>query len=213
MSRKLAIVVTVIVLAAVIVAAAVAVGTSDVASGAGQGAGQGAGAGQGQGEALGTPDVEQHVTPDTSTPLTAAEADGLTFMREEEKLARDVYTALGAQYELPVFSNIARSESTHMAAVKDLLDAFSIPDPVGEDAAGRFEDDSLAALYAELMDQGGVSLEDALRVGIAIEEKDIADLEARIAATDREDLKTVYESLLRGSERHLQAFTQQLDRH
>jgi hypothetical protein len=100
-----------------------------------------------------------------------------------------------------------------MAAVKDLLDAFSIPDPVGEDVAGRFEDDSLAALYADLMEQGGASLEDALRVGIAIEEKDIADLEARIAATDREDLKAVYESLLRGSERHLQAFTRQLDRH
>ena len=95
--------------------------------------------------------------------------------------------------------------------MKALLDAFKVADPAAGLAAGSYADDELQALYAQLVAQGGKSLTDAINVGIAIEKRDIADLKARIAATDRADLKASYGNLLRASENHLRAFTRQLD--
>ncbi|MGI9258025.1 MAG: DUF2202 domain-containing protein, partial [Gammaproteobacteria bacterium] len=50
----------------------------------------------------------------TITPgvLSVAEEAGILFMREEEKLARDVYLALGEQWGMNVFDNISSSEQT-----------------------------------------------------------------------------------------------------
>lgn len=57
------------------------------------------------------------------------------------------------------------------------------------------------------MSQGGVSLIDALKVGVAIEEIDILDLQTHLAQTDHMDIELVYENLLKGSRNHLRAFT------
>lgn len=147
------------------------------------------------------------------TPLSPAEAQGLAFMREEEKLARDAYAALGAQYSLRVFTNIAASESTHMSAVKRLMDRYAVADPVGTNGPGVFEDAALQDLFTQLTAQGGSSLTAALEVGIAIEMKDIADLQARSSATTHADLKRVYSNLLRASQNHLRAFERLLARY
>jgi len=147
-----------------------------------------------------------------TVPLSQAEADGLAFMREEEKVARDVYLAFGDQYSLRIFDNIARSENTHMTAVKRMLDRYGVADPVGDNPVGVFENDELQDLYDVLTAQGGTSLADALRVGIAIERKDIADLQSRIAATTHADVKRMYTNLLRGSQNHLRAYTRTLAR-
>jgi hypothetical protein len=155
--------------------------------------------------------MEAVVEPDVSTPLTTDEADGLAYMREEEKLAQDVYLRLSSQYDAQVFANIARSETQHTETVSSFLDAFQLADPAAGNAAGSFQHEELQALYSQLVAQGSGSWEDAVGVGIAIEKRDIADLEARIAATDRADLKAMYSNLLHASENHLNAFTRQLD--
>jgi hypothetical protein len=147
---------------------------------------------------------------DPSRPLASTDAAGLQFMRQEEKLARDVYAAFGDIYAVRAFDNIARSESRHMAAIKSLMDIYSVPDPVAADTPGVFADPELTRLYADLTAQGRQSLAGALRAGVTIEQKDIADLQARIAATDRTDLKAVYGNLLRGSQNHLRAFNRLL---
>lgn len=54
--------------------------------------------------------------------LSAAEENSLAFMREEEKLARDVYNALYSIYGTNIFSNIGASEQTHTDAVLSLKD-------------------------------------------------------------------------------------------
>ena len=56
------------------------------------------------------------------TVISDEEATGLIFMREEEKLARDVYLTLYDVWETAVFDNIASSEQTHMDAVLMLID-------------------------------------------------------------------------------------------
>lgn len=136
---------------------------------------------------------------------TASLAADLAAMREEEKLARDVYRALGARWGLPVFSNIASAEQRHFDHVGALLAARGLPDPA-RDGEGLFADDRFTALHAELVAQGLRSELDALRVGARIEELDIADLDALIVRTSEPDVRRVYELLRCGSRNHLRAF-------
>ena len=142
--------------------------------------------------------------------LTDTELAGLAQMREEEKLAHDVYATLGDQWGLRVFSNIAASESTHTAAVKTLLDRYGLADPSDGLAAGEFSDPAMQSLYDTLVAQGSESLVAALTVGATIEDLDIADLQT--LATDTPDIALVYANLEKGSRNHLRAFTKQLDK-
>ncbi|MBN1921912.1 MAG: DUF2202 domain-containing protein [Anaerolineae bacterium] len=145
------------------------------------------------------------------TELSDAETAGLLLMREEEKLAQDVYLALYDLWGQPVFQNIASSEATHTAAVLTLLERYGIADPVGDNAAGVFTDPELQALYDDLVAQGSESLIAALRVGAAVEEIDILDLEELSAQTDKADILTVYANLTKGSRNHLRAFVRTLE--
>lgn len=144
--------------------------------------------------------------------LDATEADELLYMREEEKLARDVYLTLYETWGLPVFRNIANSEERHTSAVLQLLDRYNLDDPAATQDIGQFSDPSLQQLYDDLVSRGLQSLEDALAVGATIEEVDIVDLQEAIANTDNADIEWVYSNLMRGSENHLRAFTSTLTR-
>ena len=144
----------------------------------------------------------------TATPAAADEA-AIVHMREEEKLARDVYTALGEQWGTQIFTNIAASEQRHMDQVATLLGTYGIEDPAAGNGPGEFTDPDLQALYDRLVAQGSTSLTDALGVGKAIEELDIADLKA--SATSAEDVQAVWDRLEAGSNNHLRAFESQLD--
>jgi len=143
---------------------------------------------------------------DTGT-LNDAEKEGLVYMREEEKLARDVYLTLYNKWGMQIFTNISRSEQTHTDAIKALLIRYQVTDPVQEDVVGTFTNEKLQELYNALIEMGNVSLIEALKVGAAIEEIDILDLQNEIALVEEnDDIITVYESLMQGSRNHLRAF-------
>lgn len=141
----------------------------------------------------------------STTPLSDAEKDALTYMVEEEKLARDVYTFLASKWNLPVFSNIAQSEQMHMDSVIVLIERYGLTNPVSA-TAGEFTNTTLQSLYSSLTQKGSQSLADALLVGGAIEELDIADLQTRLASTTHQDVQQVFNNLMLGSYNHLQAF-------
>jgi len=145
-----------------------------------------------------------------SNVLTSPEEEGLLFMAEEEKLAGDVYSSLNEIWSLRVFDNIGRAERTHQAAVETLLVRYSLAIPANP--PGEFSNETLQSLYNDLVSRGGLSVEEALRVGASIEELDILDLEERMAQTDKEDIQLVYSNLKRGSENHLRAFVNNLER-
>jgi hypothetical protein len=138
--------------------------------------------------------------------LSQAESDGLRFVREEEKLARDVYTTLYADWQAREFLSIAGSEQRHMDAVKVLLDRYAVADPVGTNPVGVFTDPNLQSLYDQLVARGRLSLVDALTVGATIEDLDLRDVVAVLAEADDVDLDTVYQNLAKGSRNHLRAF-------
>jgi hypothetical protein len=131
----------------------------------------------------------------------------LRFMREEEKLARDVYVVLDARFAHPTFTHIARSEQRHFDALGRVLSAYGAADPVGEDVAGRFADPDLQALYDRLVTDGSASLPAALGVGALIEETDIQDLDVALSDAPPVDVAAVYERLRAASGNHLRAFT------
>ncbi len=146
------------------------------------------------------------------TELSDAEAATLVFMREEEKLARDVYITLFDAWENPVFENISGSEQRHMDSMKAQLDNFDLADPVQDDGIGIFMNTELATQYQELTEKGLASLENALYAGAFIEELDIRDLKDAIEASNHATVTAAYENLMRGSRNHLRAFVGQIER-
>ena len=144
--------------------------------------------------------------------LSELEKSGLIKMREEEKLARDVYQMLYDKWGHQTFSNIARGEQQHMDAMKALLEKYSLKDPIADSSVGVFTDPELEKLYTSLVAQGEKSQVEAFRVGATIEDLDIKDLYDFIEQTDNTDIRIVYQNLAKGSRNHLRSFTNQLSR-
>jgi len=140
--------------------------------------------------------------------LSSEERAGLIFLREEEKLARDVYNYLHEYYNLNVFINIPKSEQQHMDAIKFLLDRYKISDPAEGKASGEFINKELQELYNNLIKIGKEGAAEAIKVGALIEEVDIRDLMNELEnSVDNQDIEYVYNNLIRGSKNHLRAFT------
>lgn len=142
--------------------------------------------------------------------LTEEEKNDLLFMREEEKLARDVYLTLFEKWGTPVFANIATSEQQHMDAMLILLNTYKLPDPAAATVVGEFVNTELQELYDALIQQGNQSVLEALKVGGIIEETDIEDINAAIETSRLAKIDSVYENLLEGSYNHLRAFAKQI---
>lgn len=141
------------------------------------------------------------------------ESSDLAFMREEEKLARDVYDFLYDVWNAKVFDNISDSEQTHTDAVLSLLEHYSLADPATGNAEGVFTDTTLQTLYDELVNDGSASLINALQVGAAIEEIDLIDLQEAVDRVEgNDDIVLVYENLMKGSRNHLRAFVNNLSK-
>lgn len=143
--------------------------------------------------------------------LSAEEIAGLLYMREEEKLAHDVYVALFNVWGAQVLANIAESETEHTEAIRQLILSHGLEDPAATTQPGVFVNADLQALYDKLVAMGQPRLEDALAVGCLIEEKDIQDINDKKALViDEPDIVLVYDHLLCGSRNHLRAFNDNL---
>jgi len=142
-----------------------------------------------------------------SEELNNSEKEGLLYMIEEEKLARDVYITLYQKWGLKNFNNISSSEQNHIDAIKSLINKYSLSNPIEGKATGEFVNQELQKLYDRLIEDGNKSAIDALKVGALIEEVDIVDLKKHLDETDKEDIKLVYSNLTKGSKNHLRSFT------
>lgn len=138
------------------------------------------------------------------TPLSEEEAEMLTYMREEEKLARDVYLLMYETWNAAIFSKIADSEQKHMDTMLKKLDKYGLPDPALDE--GEFTNDGLQDKYDKLVKAGVKSYVNGLYVGATIEEIDMVDIQHAIDVTDNIDVVVAYENLLEGSKNHLRAY-------
>jgi len=145
--------------------------------------------------------------------LTEAEEDYILYMREEEKLARDVYLTLYELWGAEIFANISESEQQHMDALKSLITRYGLVDPVVEDTLGIYTnpDFDFGLLYEQFVTDGSESLEAALNVGVVIEKLDIADLDQALEETSTRSARRVFQNLLNGSYNHLDAFQRAIE--
>lgn len=142
-----------------------------------------------------------------ATQLTTKQKAELKYLIEEEKLARDVYAFLADKVTSQKFSNITKSEQTHMDLISNILKQYGIKNPTKNMAAGEFKNQDLQGLYKKLISEGTADILSAYQVGVQIEELDIADLKDLMKINWPADVKSVLDKLLSGSQNHLLAFT------
>jgi hypothetical protein len=157
------------------------------------------------------PVAAEAATPASKSDIKDVAAD-LRFLREEEKLARDIYVALHERWGIVAFDTISAAEQRHMNRVMGGMESRGIPDPVVKDTVGVFANPELAKLFQTLTKRGDASEAAALRVGVLVEELDIHDIQGmRTRTQDREVLST-YDLLECGSRNHLRTFVRNLSR-
>lgn len=142
--------------------------------------------------------------------LTLEEKKGLLFMRQEEKLAGDVYRHYFVTWKFDVFNNISQSEDRHTSSVLSLLQKYGVADPIAGFSEGFYLDSNLQNLYGQLVSDGEKSLLDALIIGATIEDLDLRDLSLEVEKTKKADILQVYSNLTKGSRNHLRTFYSEL---
>jgi len=142
-----------------------------------------------------------------ATRPTTAQKLQLQYLVEEEKLARDVYAYLSANVTTQKFSNIVKSEQTHMDQISALLKTYNFFNPTITRAPGVFRDKELQALYTALITKGSTDVLAAYQVGVDIENLDISDLKKMMNVSMPADMKLALDNLLKGSYNHLAAFS------
>ena len=139
--------------------------------------------------------------------LTSTQKAKLQYLIEEEKLARDVYAYLAANVTTRKFSNIVKSEQTHMDQISALLTTYKVTNPTLNKPAGVFTNTTLAKLYKSLTIQGKASSLEAFNVGVTIEKMDIGDLVEIRKLFTQSDVLAAIDLLDKGSQNHLAAFS------
>jgi hypothetical protein len=146
--------------------------------------------------------------------LSETEIAALSFVREEELLAHDIYVSMYAKYHVPVFNNISNSEEIHTTAIKALMEKYSLTDIAADHVLGVFVNQDVQQLYDALLALGLTSLNDAITVGAIIEDYDIADLVYHASEDiDNVDILYTIDQLHRGSRNHMRAFYAHLNFH
>ncbi len=154
-------------------------------------------------------ETNTEITIEAQDLLTNEEIADLYFLREEEKLARDVYLYSYNLYGLQIFKNISNSEQKHMNSVLELLNRYNLEDPASE-TIGKFNNSYLQSIYNSLTEISNISLLEALKVGNTIEDLDINDITENEKRTTNTDLLYLYSVLKCGSRNHLRNFNNQV---
>jgi hypothetical protein len=141
--------------------------------------------------------------------LSSREKEGLPFIWEEEKAARDLYTGLYEKNNLTIFLDLMRSESSHMDQAQAVIEKHGLPVP--PDEPGIFQNQTLQDIHDRLLAEGLQSDQDALTAAATFEEISIIDLEKEISASQAEDVRTAYQGLLAGSRKHLRSYVSDLE--
>ena len=141
--------------------------------------------------------------------MRAADPSDLLRLYEEEILAHDLYAALGKIHpKVMPLRNIPSSEMRHREAIAAILkaDGIALPKPK---KGQRFVSPGLDETYEKWLAEGRKSEADACRVGVRLEDHDIADL--RKARADFPQHKEVLGQLEAASNNHLRAFHRNLE--
>jgi hypothetical protein len=151
---------------------------------------------------------EETAGPSATGPLSAIHRQGMAFILEEERMARDLYLEFYKTTRLAVFLDVADSEEIHIASILTLMERRGLPAPA--ESPGVYADKALQRMYEDLL-AAADSPEAALRAAARVEEASVHDLSTEIEGTLEPDLISVYGGLMVGSEKHLRTFVRVLE--
>lgn len=152
--------------------------------------------------------AEETAGPTATSPLSAAQQQGMAFILEEERMAKDLYLEFYKTTRLPVFLDVAGSEEIHIASILTLMERRGLTGPA--EAPGVYADEALQEMYEDLL-AGADGPEAALRAAAHVEEASVHDLSMEIEGTIEPDLISVYGGLMVGSQKHLRTFVRALE--
>jgi len=122
----------------------------------------------------------------------------LTFALEDEVLAYSTYNEIVEVFDVSKpFTNIMKAELRHQEAIIALMNDYGMDVPEVD-----------ASDYITLP----ISLEESYEAGVQAEIDNIALYNTFLKEDIPEDVKDVFEYLIKGSEKHLSAFEKQLER-
>ncbi len=139
--------------------------------------------------------------------ITETEAGDLQLLREEEKLARDLFRDWSDRSEL--FGAVAHSKQLHFEIVGALLQRHQVTDRTlgGE---GLYVFPQLQTLHQELLARGGSTELEALAAGAELHERDLVGLEEAAGRSQLEDVRASLAEIQRGARNHLRGCVEEL---
>ncbi len=162
-----------------------------------------------KGKQWGKQTVDTRTSHTEQTSLTPEEIAAVLYMREVEKLARDLYLTLYNATGEKIFLNLAESEQRHMDAVLAIIQKYGLPDPAG--SVGEFKNLKIAELYNTLLARASGGLLDALLAAAYVEEHDIVDLREMLTYVQNPDVRKVFQNLLDASANHLKSLVREIE--
>lgn len=156
--------------------------------------------------------IHEQIMASRAQPLGADEQRDLQRIREQRKLARDLYWDLAKHWGSLVLVRLGAAEQTHLNTLDTLLDHYGLSDPVAGHAVGESGDPKFQALHVQIVEVGHRSEMAASQAGLLVEEMSLSDLAAARARTRQPEIAAVYDDLLRNSRNHLRALFRQMQR-
>lgn len=124
--------------------------------------------------------------------------DMLMYAVQDEYIARAEYAAIIEEFDVTrPYSNILKSEETHLDYLKDIYETYNLVFP---------KDESSALLVMP------TSLLEAAKAGVEAEIANIAMYEKFLKYELPEDIKNVFDTLVNGSKNHLAAYQKQVEK-
>jgi len=137
--------------------------------------------------------IREQIMASRAEPLGADEQRDLQRIREQRKLARDLYWDLAKHWGSLVLVRLGAAEQAHLNALDTLLDHYDLSDPVAGPAVGESGDPKFHALHAQIVEVGHRSEMAASQAGLLVEEMSLSDLAAARARTRRPEIAAALE--------------------
>lgn len=142
-------------------------------------------------------------------PLTTDEIEFIYAVREDEKLAHNLYIYFVTQYPTArQLANIGNAEINHITTIERVFTYYEIDFPtLGQ--PGVFTDENRQAIYTRLTAQGS-TLHEAYQVMAALEEENIVIYSKVASELTNPNLQLIINNLAQSSENHFKVLVNQI---
>jgi hypothetical protein len=132
--------------------------------------------------------------------------DGLVLLLETQKMHRDVYTWINAQFPDAVFADLAESDGAFMERLCEKVNNCGIANPTLDKLPGEFEDVGVQNSYNEFLRLTSGDLQAMIENARVMEEELISTVqEQQLNLCGNDDIRLIYGNLIQETATQLKA--------